>query len=201
MLLYVPASRFIKLEVQYCTSLLSSTLKSTPRNIHRTLSNMAPLAKFPSELEASSYQTPGGGDSYALLRQMVIETAVAMGYDRETMVECGVNWSDHQDPFGHVKNHAYPQFMTMCNMRVIYSFEKQLKERYHDFMNARHIGCLVKSTTLNLKRPVQFPDSVRRSKPSSLVVYFIITDMQTNQNCSSLLPTTSQRCFRTATLG
>ena len=122
---------------------------------------MDPAVGFPSALAASSYQSPGGGDLYALLRQRVIATAVSMGYDRATMVECGVSWSDDLDPVGHVKSHAYPHFMTMCNMRVINSFEAQLKERYQDFMNANHVGCLAKSTTLNLMRPVKFPDSVR----------------------------------------
>jgi hypothetical protein len=122
---------------------------------------MAPPVAFPSDLAASSYQAPGGGELYAPLREKVIAIALAMGYDRDTMVEYGVNWSDDHDPFGHVKNHGYPHLMTMCNMRVIFSFEAQLKERYADFMNAKHVGCMVKSTTLNLMRPVKFPDSVR----------------------------------------
>lgn len=49
------------------------------------------------------------------------------------------------------------------NMRVLFSFEKWLgKERFDDFMNARHIGCVVQSLTLNLMGPVRFPDSVSR---------------------------------------
>jgi len=121
---------------------------------------MSKPATFPSLLEASSYQTPGGGDLYTPLREKVIATAIAMGYDRETMVECGVTWSDDHDPFQHVKNHAYPHYITICNMRVLYSFEKQLKDRFKDFMNTRHIGSVVKSLTLNLIRPVKFPDSL-----------------------------------------
>jgi hypothetical protein len=52
---------------------------------------MAPLVAFSSALDASSYQSPGGGVLYEPLRQKVIEKAVEMGYDRATMVECGVN--------------------------------------------------------------------------------------------------------------
>jgi hypothetical protein len=88
---------------------------------------MAPLVTFPSDLAASSYQARGGGDLYAPLREKVVAIALAMGYDRDTMVEYGVNWSDDQNPFGHVKNHGYLRLMTMCNMRVIFSFEAQLK--------------------------------------------------------------------------
>ncbi|ATZ47338.1 hypothetical protein BCIN_02g06280 [Botrytis cinerea B05.10] len=114
-----------------------------------------------SLLHGSSYQAPGGGALYEPLREKMIAVALEMGYDRETMTECGVNWSDDQDPFKHVKNHGYMHYMTACNMRVVFSFEKWLgKERFDDFMNVRHIGCVVQSLTLNLKRPVKFPDSL-----------------------------------------
>lgn len=79
---------------------------------------MAP-PKFSSELEASSYQSPDGGAAYAPLRKKVIETVVAMGYDRATMVECGVNWSDDHDPFQHVKNHAYPHYVNQVGISRI----------------------------------------------------------------------------------
>lgn len=116
--------------------------------------------KFTSSLEASSYQSPGGGSAYAPLRKNVIETALAMGYDLATMVECGVNWSDDHDPFKHVKNAAYPHYVNACNFRVFQSFETQLKDKFQDLMNTRGIGVIVKSYTIDLKRPVKFPDSV-----------------------------------------
>lgn len=73
------------------------------------------MKKFASALDASSNQGPGGGESYEPLRKAVVETAVAMGYDRATMVEIAINWSDDHDPFGHVKNHAYGHFISACN--------------------------------------------------------------------------------------
>jgi acyl-CoA thioesterase FadM len=119
------------------------------------------MKQFLSTLDASSYQAPGGGELYAPLRKNIVETAVAMGYDRATMLEYGVNWSDDQDPFGHVKNHAYGHFTSACNVRVFHSFEAQLKDKFEDMMTARGIGLLVRSTTSRLMRPVKFPDSVR----------------------------------------
>lgn len=114
-----------------------------------------------SLLHGSSYQAPGGGSLYAPLRAKMIALALAMGYDEETMIECGVNWSDDQDPFIHIKNHRYMHYMTTCNMCVILSFESRLaKEQFEDLMNVRHIGCVVQSLTINLRRPVKFPDSV-----------------------------------------
>lgn len=59
-----------------------------------------------SLLHGSSYQAPGGGSLYAPLREKMIALALAMGYDEETMIKCGVNWSDDQDPFKHIKNHS-----------------------------------------------------------------------------------------------
>ncbi|KAF7908495.1 uncharacterized protein EAF01_004250 [Botrytis porri] len=121
---------------------------------------MAPIPKFKSALEASSYQSPDGGPAYSLLRKKVVDMAIAMGYDASTMVECGVNWSDDHDPFKHVKNHAYPHYVNQCNFRVFQSFEAQLGERFQDLLDTQHIGVVVKTYTIDLKRVVKFPDSL-----------------------------------------
>jgi hypothetical protein len=70
---------------------------------------------FASALEASSYQSPYGGAAYAPLRKRIVETALSMGYDEATMVECGINWSDDHDPFQHVKNSAYPHYVNQVS--------------------------------------------------------------------------------------
>lgn len=81
---------------------------------------MAP-AKFASALEASSYQAPGGGTVYAPLRKRMVDLALAMGYDEATMVECGVNWADDQDPVQHVKTHACGHFIIQVHIAA-YSY-------------------------------------------------------------------------------
>lgn len=53
-----------------------------------------------SALAASSYQSPFGSESYGPLKSAIPETVVAMGYDRQTAVEVGVNWADDHDPVG-----------------------------------------------------------------------------------------------------
>ncbi|KAH8645582.1 hypothetical protein BGZ60DRAFT_392540 [Tricladium varicosporioides] len=136
--------------------------------------------KFTSALEASSYQGPDRGLAYEFLRKNVVETALAMGYDKQTMVECGVSWSDDHDPFKHVKNAAYPHYVNQCNFRVFESFEEQLGERFEDLMNTRHIGVMVKTYTINLKRPVKYPDSLLVANHITEVLpdrYFGITSM------------------------
>lgn len=123
---------------------------------------MAPVAKFSSALESSSYQSPDGGSSYAPLRERVVETATAMGYDAATMVECGVSWSDDHDPFQRVKNAAYVHYVNQCKFREFQSFEPYLgKENFQDMLNLKRIGPVVKGYTVDLKSPVKFPDSVR----------------------------------------
>ena len=116
--------------------------------------------QFKTPLEASSYNSPGGGEAYALLRKKVIENAIAMGYSAESMVECGIRWEDDQDPFGHVAGPAYPRFVGICNLRVIESFAEWLKGKYEDLVKARGIGIMAKAYTVEVKRPAMYPDSV-----------------------------------------
>ncbi|KAF7920675.1 hypothetical protein BELL_0197g00160 [Botrytis elliptica] len=95
--------------------------------------------------------------------------AIAMGYDSSTMVECGVNWSDDHDSFKYVKNHAYPHYVNQCNFRVFQSFEAQLGKRFQDLLDTQHIGVMVKTYPIDLKRVVKFPDS--------LIVAYHITEV------------------------
>ncbi|KAJ8070317.1 hypothetical protein OCU04_000697 [Sclerotinia nivalis] len=122
---------------------------------------MAPVAKFRSALESSSYQSPDGGSAYAPLREKMIGAATAMGYDTATMVECGVSWAEDHDTQHHVRTAAYVQYVNQCRIREFLSFEPFLgKEKFQDLMRFRGIGPVVKNFTANLKRPVKFPDSL-----------------------------------------
>ena len=117
-------------------------------------------SKFKSQLEASSYHAPGGGELYKPLRENIVHQALAQGYDEASMMEHGVSWADDQDPWGHVKNAQFPNFVSACNFRLFESFEKHLKEKFQDLMKASGLGVIVKKTTLNIKRPVSYPDAV-----------------------------------------
>ena len=93
-----------------------------------------------------------------------MDKAIAMGYDPATMTECGVIWSDHQDPFNHVTNAQFPHYATVCNFRVFESFAAQLgPENYRELKAATGRGVLVKKYMLDIKRPVTYPDSVSPS--------------------------------------
>ncbi|KAH8157476.1 hypothetical protein CIB48_g10773 [Xylaria polymorpha] len=118
------------------------------------------LAKFKSQLEASSYHAPGGGELYKPLREKIVTQALAQGYDEATMMEHGVVWADDQDPWGHIMNAGFPHYSSACNFRLFESFEEHLKDKFPDLMKARGIGVIVKSSTINIKSPVSYPDSI-----------------------------------------
>lgn len=120
---------------------------------------MAPI-KFKTQLEASSYHAPGGGDLYKPLREKLVSQALAQGYDEPTMMEHGVVWADDQDPWGHIMNAGFPHYASACNFRLFESFEEHLKDKFQDLMKVRGIGVIVKTSTLDIKRPVSYPDSV-----------------------------------------
>ncbi|KAF4815957.1 hypothetical protein CGCSCA5_v006911 [Colletotrichum siamense] len=118
------------------------------------------IKTFTSRLEASSYHAPGGGAAYQPLRESLIKNILEQGYDEETMIEHGVVWADDQDPFGHIMNAGFSHFASSCNFRVFESFEAQLGDKINDFMNAKGIGVMVKKFTVDIKRPVSYPDSI-----------------------------------------
>lgn len=128
---------------------------------------MAP-SKFKSQIEASSYHAPGGGELYRPLREKIVQQALDQGYDAESMLEHAISWADDQDPFDHVANASFPRFTSACNFRLFESFEAQLKDKFDDLMKARGIGVIVKSTQLDIKRPVSYPDAVSTTVHSSV---------------------------------
>ena len=123
---------------------------------------MAPT--FPTRLSASSYNSPTShepSNAYTPLRAAVISTATAMGYDPSTMTERGLVWAEDQDPFGHVMNAAYPHFLSMCNFRVMESFEQWLgPTAYENMVNARGIAPVVRKYEIDLRRVVRYPDAL-----------------------------------------
>ncbi|KAI0151794.1 hypothetical protein GGR57DRAFT_513749 [Xylariaceae sp. FL1272] len=116
--------------------------------------------KFKSQIDESSYHAPGGGELYKPLREAIVNQALAQGYDNASMTEHGVDWAADQDPFGHVTNARFPQFVSMCNLRVFETFQEHLKDKFEDLMHARGVGCIVSGTTLSIKRSVSYPDSI-----------------------------------------
>ena len=92
-----------------------------------------------------------------------------MGFDPNTMVEHGILWAEHQDPYGHVMQSQFMQFAGACFFRVMESYDQWLSQKeYDDLLHARGIMMVIKKYHLDLKRPVVYPDVVRwKSLPQS----------------------------------
>ncbi|KHO01972.1 uncharacterized protein MAM_00973 [Metarhizium album ARSEF 1941] len=101
-------------------------------------------------------------DPYAALRGRALSTLEAMGFDANTMVEHGVLWAEHQDPFGHVMQGQYMAFLGACFWRVMESYDEFLsKEECDGMIHARTVIPVVRRYELDIRRQVKYPDSDR----------------------------------------
>ncbi|KID75878.1 uncharacterized protein G6M90_00g049490 [Metarhizium brunneum] len=100
-------------------------------------------------------------DPYAALRGRALSTLEAMGFDPNTMIEHGVLWAEHQDPFGHVMQGQYMSFLGACFWRVMESYDEFLsKEECDDMIQAKTVIPVVRRYELDIRRQVKYPDSL-----------------------------------------
>ncbi|KAF4465881.1 hypothetical protein FALBO_7274 [Fusarium albosuccineum] len=117
-------------------------------------------------LAKSAYNSPlsrigANNDSYAALRASALETLTGMGFDPETMIEHGVAWADDQDPFGHVKQSKYMEFVGTCLHRVTESYAKYLsKEEYTAMITGKGVIPVLKKYETDIRRQVKYPDTI-----------------------------------------
>ncbi len=133
-----------------------SSVKSTPKS---------------ARLASSSYHSPyarsgapgphPNTDPYAPLRARALSTLEAMGFDPDTMVEHGVLWAEHQDPYGHVMNAQFMAFMGSSWIRVMEGYDEFLSaEELDGVMHAKTVAPLARRLELEIKRQVKYPDAV-----------------------------------------
>ncbi|KLJ05824.1 hypothetical protein EMPG_10742 [Blastomyces silverae] len=124
-----------------------------------------------SRLADSSYQSPYASngapgahpntDPYAALRGRALSTLEAMGFDPKTMIEHGILWAEHQDPYGHVNTGQIMSFFGGCFFRVLESYEEFLsKEELDGMIEAKTVVPLVRKYELDIQRQVIYPDVV-----------------------------------------
>lgn len=121
---------------------------------------MAAKLILKTPLEASSYQHPDRDGPYARLRKTTIQAMTERGIEYDTLAEHTISWAEDQDPFGHVMAQAYPHVSAKCFVRLLESFQEQLKDKFNDFMAATGIGAMTNRYTLAIKRVVKYPDTV-----------------------------------------
>ncbi|KAI2601773.1 hypothetical protein GGR54DRAFT_54447 [Hypoxylon sp. NC1633] len=100
-------------------------------------------------------------DPYAPLRASALSTLEAMGFDPKTMVEHGVLWAEHQDPFGHVMHSQFMQFLGACFYRVMESYDEYLsKQECDDMAQAKTVITVIRKYELDIRRQLKYPDAV-----------------------------------------
>ena len=125
-----------------------------------------------ARLAGSSYNSPysragapsphPNTDPYAPLRARALSTLEAIGLDPNTMVEHGVLWAEHQDPYGHVMQSQFMQFAGGCFFRVMESYDEYLsKEECDDLIQGKSVIPAVRRYELNIRRQLKYPDAVR----------------------------------------
>lgn len=82
------------------------------------------------------------------------------GIEYNLLTENPLSWADDQDPFGHVMTQAYAHYAGNCFMRLLESFQGQLRDKFSDFMSGSGIGPMTNNLTLKIKRVVKYPDLV-----------------------------------------
>ncbi|KAI5866818.1 hypothetical protein GGS23DRAFT_593552 [Durotheca rogersii] len=124
-----------------------------------------------SRLAESSYHSPYSRtgapsphpdtDPYAALRGRALSVLEAMGFEPSTMVEHGVHWAEHQDPYNHVMYSQYAHFLGSCIWRSIESYDEFLAEEEFDgMMKARTVIPVLGKQELALRRQVRYPDAL-----------------------------------------
>ncbi|KAF2864791.1 hypothetical protein BDV95DRAFT_508618 [Massariosphaeria phaeospora] len=133
-------------------------------------SNSTPSTRR-SRLAESSYNSPysragasgphPNTDPYAPLRASGLATLEAMGYDPQTMVERGVLWAEDQDPFGHVMQSQFMQYLGTGFHRVMESYDEFLtEEEYNGMILATTVVPVVRKYELDIRRQVKYPDTL-----------------------------------------
>ncbi|KAH8691558.1 hypothetical protein BGW36DRAFT_54357 [Talaromyces proteolyticus] len=124
-----------------------------------------------ARLADSSYHSPysrsgapsphPNGDPYVSLRGRALSTLEAMGFDPNTMVEHGVLWAEHQDPYGHVMQAQYMSYLGACFWRIMESYDEFLsKEECDGMIQAKTVIPVVRKYELDIRRQVKYPDAV-----------------------------------------
>lgn len=93
------------------------------------------------------------------------------GIEYNTLSEKPLSWADDQDPFGHVMAQAYTHYSGNCFIRVLESFQVNLKDEFPRFMSGKAIGPMTNKLSLKIMRVVKYPDTVS-SNPDPLKFSF-----------------------------
>lgn len=89
------------------------------------------------------------------------EALISMGYDAHSFWEQSIAWGYH-DAFRHVNNAHYLRFIESGRIQWMSKFGSMLggKERVDAMLAGKGVSLILKSISINFRRPVTFPDTL-----------------------------------------
>lgn len=154
--------------LHHTVSSSGSSIKS-PQDAFRDPSS--PFHIEPKETVSGSSDVPSSPDptlsqiSHPTAVRSLAENArtklISMGYDAGSLWEQGIVWG-HHDSFRHVNNAHYLRFIESARMVWLMALGKVLggEERVKAMLAGQGVSIILKSTNVNFRRPVTFPDTL-----------------------------------------
>jgi len=119
-----------------------------------------------SNASSSPAQLPPGADKWPVDKYFDADfeaylKIIALGYDIYSCYEQKIVWGDH-DSFQHVNNVHYLRFFESSRIEWMQNIGLQLggKSKADKMIKAKGISLILKSVSINYKRPVTFPDTL-----------------------------------------
>ncbi|KDQ61925.1 hypothetical protein JAAARDRAFT_31417 [Jaapia argillacea MUCL 33604] len=117
-----------------------------------------------SNFSTSSVTASLGADTKAVqgtAEEEAKEKLLELGYDLESFWEQKIVWGDH-DSMQHVNNVRYLRFLESSRVHWMNSIAMELggPQRASDMSKGKGVSLILKSITLNYKRPVTYPDTL-----------------------------------------
>ncbi|PCH44535.1 Thioesterase/thiol ester dehydrase-isomerase [Wolfiporia cocos MD-104 SS10] len=97
-------------------------------------------------------------------------TLIDLGYDPSSFWEQRIVWGDH-DAFQHVNNVRYVRFFESSRVEWMVSLGRELggEARARDMLTGRGVSLILKSISVDYKRPVVYPDTLLVAKRPRVV--------------------------------
>jgi YbgC/YbaW family acyl-CoA thioester hydrolase len=95
---------------------------------------------------------------------------VELGYDPKLFWEQQIVWGDH-DSFQHVNNVRYVRFVESARIHFLSQLGLRIggESKAADMRNGKGISLILKSITVDYKRPVTYPDTLLMATMPSLI--------------------------------
>jgi hypothetical protein len=124
-------------------------------------SSSVAINQDPLVLSAYNSPLPELQEVYRPAREMILQRAVELGYDRISTLLHPVNWITDLDGNDHVKAMTYFNVLTQISLKFVETFWKVLgPEAYQNLFEGQGVGFAAKEIALEFKKQASYPDVV-----------------------------------------